>query len=204
MLNYLPIVNARNVKNLRIIRVLLGRPNGGLTKYELAKRAGCSKSWVIEFLKKIEAKHLARGTGVLDFDGLVDYYIKIAPGNVYFDFFVQDPTRFLRESGLDYALTTYGAENYVGHHLFPSRYDVYVKRGDVDKWKALVVSGGGLFGKGNLRLIMANDEAVFGETINVSGIDVASMPQLLIDLRREGGVCMEAYNLLVARANKNV
>lgn len=198
MSNYLPIVNARNVKNLRIIRVLLGRPNGGLTKYGLAKRAGCSKSWVIEFLKKIEAKNLAAGTRVLDFDGLVDYYIKMAPGNVYFDFFVQDPIRFLKESGLDYALTTYGAENYVGHHLFPSRYDVYVKQGDIDKWKALVVSGGGLFGKGNLRLIMANDEAVFGETINVSGIDVVSMPQLLIDLRREGGVCMEAYNLLVA------
>ncbi len=204
MLNYLPIVNARNVKNLRIIRVLLGRPNGGLTKYELAKRASCSKSWVIEFLKKIEAKHLVRGTRVLDFDGLVDYYIKIAPGNVYVDFFVQDPIRFLRESGLDYALTTYGAENYVGHHLFPSRYDVYVKQADIDKWKALVVSGQGLFGKGNLRLMMANDEAVFGETINVSGIEMVSMPQLLIDLRREGGVCMEAYNLLVARANKNV
>lgn len=30
MSNYLPTVNARNVKNLRIIRVLLGNPKGGL------------------------------------------------------------------------------------------------------------------------------------------------------------------------------
>ena len=190
----------RNIKNLRIIRILLSKPDGNLTKYRIAKQAESSTSWVIEFLRKLEGLKLVTKTKVLDFDKLIDYYIEIMPKTRYFEFFVQEPLKLLKELKLDYALTTYGAENFTSRHLFLSRYDVYIKEEDLDKWKSLIIKRG-LLGKGNLRLILAKDNAIFKEAQEIKGIRIVSMPQLLIDLKREGGVCMEAYNILV---NRNV
>ena len=51
---------SRNIKNLRIIKILLGNPKGNLTKYKIAKLANCSKPWVIEFLRKLENKELIK------------------------------------------------------------------------------------------------------------------------------------------------
>ena len=188
----------RNVKNLRIMRVLLGKPDGSLSKYRLAKEAGSSIPWTIEFLRKLEMKKLASKTKVLDFDRLVDYYAEVMPKIKYFEFFVQDPLKMLKESKLGYALTTYGAENKTSRHLFPSRYDVYIKEEDLDKWKSQIAKHG-LFGKGNLRLILARDSAIFKESRAVRGINLVSLPQLLIDLKKEGGVAVEGYKLLVKR-----
>ncbi len=191
-------MKTRNIKNLRIIRILLSNPDGSLTKYGIAKLADCAKSWVIEFLRKLEMQKLVKNTKVLDFDKLVDLYIEIMPKMKYFEFFVQDSVKFLKQSKLDYALTTYGAENFTSHHLFSSRYDIYIKEEDFDKWKTFILEKG-LLGKGNLRLIIAKDNAIFKEAKEIKGIRIVPMPQLLIDLKREGGVCMEAYNILVKR-----
>lgn len=188
----------RNIKNLRIIKVLLGNPNGSLTKYGIAKKAGCTKPWVIEFLRNLENKKLVRKTKVLKFDELVDYYIKILPRLKYFEFFVQDPVGFLKKSKLDYALTTYAAENFISHILLPSRYDIYIKEEEFDKWKSLILKNG-LLGKGNLRLIIPNDGFILKEKQLINGINIVLVPQLIIDLKREGGVCLEAYNILVRR-----
>ena len=188
----------RNVKNLRIMRALLSKPDGSLTKYRIAKQAESSTPWVIEFLRKLESQKLVRKTKVLDFDKLIDYYIETMPKSKYFEFFVQEPLTLLKESKLDYALTTYGAENLTSRHLFLSRYDVYIKEEALDKWKSLIIREG-LLGKGNLRLIIVKDHMVFKEAKDIKGIKIVSMPQLLIDLKREGGVCMEAYNILVKR-----
>jgi len=188
----------RNIKNLRIIKVLLGNPNRNLTKYEIAKRAGCTKPWVIQFLRKLEGKKLVRKTKVLKFDELIDHYIEILPKLKYFDFFVQDPISFLKKSKLDYVLTTYAAENYISHTLLPSRYDVYIEENDFNKWKSLILKNG-LLGKGNLRIIIPNDKFILKEKQVIKGINIVSMPQLLIDLKREGGVCLEAYNILVKK-----
>jgi len=187
---------ARNIKNLRILKILLSCPKGSLTKYRIAKIAGCSTPWVIEFLKNLESQRLIKKTGVLNFTKLVEYYLAIAPKLKYFDFFVQDPIKFLKTAKLDYAMTTYGAENYISHHLFPSRYDVYIKGGDLKKWRNLILKNG-LIGKGNLRLIMANDELMLKDFKTIKGIRLVSLPQLLVDLKKEGGVCIEAYNILV-------
>ena len=193
-------MESRNIKNLRIIRILLSKPDGSLTKYRVAKQAESSTPWVIEFLRKLEGLKLVDKTKVLNFDKLIDYCIEIMPKTRYFEFFVQEPLKLLKESKLDYALTTYGAENFTSRHLFLSRYDVYIKEEDIDKWKSLIIKRG-LLGKGNLRLILAKDNAIFKEAQEIKGIRIVSMPQLLIDLKREGGVCMEAYNILV---NRNV
>ena len=178
--------------------MLLDHPEGSLTKYKIAKLAECAKPWVIEFLRKLEEKKIVRKTTVLDFNKLVDYYIEIMPKMKHFEFFVQEPLKLLKESKLDYALTTYGAENFTSRHLFLSRYDVYIKEEDLDKWKSLIIKKG-LLGKGNLRLILAHDHAIFEEAKEIKGIRIVSMPQLLIDLKGEGGVCIEAYNILVQR-----
>lgn len=189
-------MEARNTKNLRIIRVLLSSPKGTLTKYRIARIADCSTAWAIEFLQNLEKKRLVKKTKVLDFERLVDYYIEIAPKLKYFDFYVKDPISLLKQSKLYYALTTYGAENLTSHHLFPSRYDVYVKEEDLDKWKSLIIKSG-LLGKGNFRIIVVNDAKILKEATILKRVKVASMPQLLIDLKKEGGVCLEAYKLLV-------
>ena len=191
-------MKSRNIKNLRIIRILLGNPDGALTKYKIAKYAECSAPWVIEFLRKLEDKKIVKKTKVLDFNKLVEHYIEIMPKMKYFDFYVQAPIEFLKKSGLEYALTTYGAENLVSRHLFPSRYDIYIKEEDLDMWKSLVIKKG-LLGKGNLRVILAKDKSVFKESKEIKGVKSVSIPQLLIDLKKEGGVCIEAYNILVKR-----
>ena len=188
----------RNIKNLRIIKLLLGTPKGDLTKYKIAKLVGSSKPWVIEFLRKLETIKLVKKTKVLNFDKLVDYYIEKMPKLKHFDFFVQDPISFLKKSKLDHALTTYGAENLTAHHLFPSRYDIYIKEKDLNKWKSMIVKKG-LFGKGNLRLIIVKDETILKEIKTIKGIKIVSTPQLIIDLKREGGVCLEGYKLLVKK-----
>ena len=188
----------RGHKQDRIIRVLLNGPDGSLTKYGIAKKAGCAKPWVIEFLRKLEKIKLVKKTEVLKFDKLIDYYIEILPRLKYFDFFVNDPISFLKRSKLDYALTTYAAENYIGHTLLPSRYDAYIEEDDFNRWKSLILKNG-LLGKGNLRLITINDGFILKEKQVVKGINIVSMPQLLIDLKREGGICREAYDILVRK-----
>lgn len=189
-------MEARNTKNLRIIRVLLSNTKGTLTKYRIAKIVDCSTAWAIEFLQNLEKKRLVKKTKVLNFEKLVDYYIEIAQKLKYFDFYVKDPISLLKQSKLDYALTTYGAENLTSHHLFPSRYDIYVKEEDLDKWKSLIIKNG-LLGKGNFRIIVINDANTLKEATTIKMLKVVSMPQLLIDLKKEGGVCLEAYKILV-------
>lgn len=188
----------RNIKSLRIIRALLHASNGSLTKYRIAKLAECSVPWVIEFLRKLEEKRLVKKTKVLNTDKMIEWYLETMPKIKHFDFFVQDPLTFLKQSKLEYALTTYAAENFVSRHLFPSRYDIYIKAEDFDKWKSIILEKG-LLGRGNSRLNIAKDELVFKEAKEIKGVKVVSMPQLLIDLKREGGVCIEAYNILVKR-----
>ncbi len=173
----------------------IGKP---LTKYKIAKLTNCSRQWVIEFLRKIEAKRLVKETKILNIGKLIDYYLNIMPRLKHFDFYVQEPIKFLQQAKLDYAITTYAADNFTTRQLFPSRYDAYVNGEDIAKWKALVLKNG-LLGKGNLRLIIANDKALFKESQIIKGIRIVSIQQLLIDLKREGGVCMEAYEILVKR-----
>lgn len=180
---------------LRILRALLEKPGGSLTKYRIAKMVGCTPSWVIQLTKQLENKGLVKGTKVLKVDELVNYYLEIAPKLIYKEFHVTQPVEFLKKSNLKYALTTYRAENLVTHHLFPSRCDAYIKEEDFEQWKDKIIKKG-LLGKGNLRLIFASDQKLFEERQNIRGTQVVSIPQLLIDLKREGGVCGEAYEML--------
>ena len=187
----------RGVKRERILRVLMNQPDGSLTKYRVSKLSECSIGWTMEFLQGLEAKKFIKATKVLDKEKLLDFWFSIAGKPKHFDFFVQSPREFLQNIDLDYALTTYMAENLLNHYLFPSRTDIYVKADDLPQW-TVKISQNGLVGKGNLRLLIYDEHTLYN-TKKLDGLWVASVPQVLIDLRREGGVCQEAYEMMLEK-----
>jgi hypothetical protein len=184
-------------KRERVLRVILNEPGGSLTKYRVAKLAKISTAWTQEYFNELEKKGITKGTKVVDVEAAYKYWESIARVRVFFDFFVNSPKDFLRESSLKYAVTTYQAENLINHYLFVSRVDAYVLRKDLPLWKERIV-GNGLTGKGNLRLMIADEPTLYGKQ-KVNDLWLVSTPQLLLDLRREGGVCREAYDMMVAK-----
>ncbi len=185
------------VKRERILRVLMDEPDGTLTKYRTAKLSKTAKSWVIDYLRKLEKEMLVKGTKVLDKEALLDHWFSISQKPRHYDFFVQSPKEFLRKQDMDYALTTYMAENQFNNYLFPSRTDLYIKEEDLSRWKDKI-SEIGLVGKGNLRLLIYDEHTMYNKK-KINDLWFASIPQVLIDLRREGGVCKEAYDMMVKK-----
>jgi hypothetical protein len=179
----------------RIIRTLLVEPNGTLTKYKLAKKAEASFPWTHELLNKLQAQKLTEGTQVTNYAGLINYWLQIKSKPEKKDYMHKTPLDLIKKTNLTYALTTYQAENLVQHYLFPSRIDLYIQKEDVDKWHQEVTAEG-LVGKGNLRLLIA-DEHVFYRAFKRQEVTVVSIPQLIVDLFEEGGVCTEAAEKLI-------
>lgn len=188
----------KNLKSKRIILELLHKLDGSLTLYRLSKITETNISWTISFIKKLENKKLVKNTKVLDFNGLIDYYLSLNIKPKLLEFQVAEPLEYLKKNGKTYALTTYAAENLTSHHLFPSRIDVYIKQEEVNEWKKELFDKG-LIGKGNLRLLIVNDNYLFKFTQEVKDLKLVNIPLLLIDLKREGGVCLEAYKYLVKK-----
>lgn len=187
----------RGLVRERILRVLLNEPDGSLTKYGVSKEARCSFSWVHELLGKLEVMELVSGTKVRNYEGLVVYWLKVKTKVGKRDYMHRDPRSLLREIGLQYALTTYQAENLVQHYLFPSRIDLYVREEDADRWHEFMARDG-LVGKGNVRLLFADSHVFYG-SFERQGLKVVSLPQLIVDLFDEGGVCVEAAEKLLEK-----
>jgi hypothetical protein len=185
----------------RIIRTLLVEPNGTLTKYKLAKMAEASFPWTHEFLNKLQAQKLVKGTEVTDYAGLINYWLQIKTKPEKRDYMHKNPLDLIQTVKLPYALTTYQAENLVQHYLFPSRIDLYIKMEDMDKWHEELTAEG-LVGKGNLRLLIA-DEHVFYGAFKRQNLTVVSIPQLIVDLLQEGGVCTEAAEKLISKVEQH-
>lgn len=185
----------------RILRVLLNEPDGTLTMYKVAKKAKCSFSWIHEFLGKLEAMGLVDRTEVRDYAGLIDYWLEVKLKPDRKEYMYRTPLDLLKRTELQYALTTYKAENIVQHYLFPSRIDLYIRKKDEDQWHELI-AGEGLVGKGNLRLLLADDHVFYG-SFKRAGLKVVSLPQLIVDLFDEGGVCVEAAQKLLERVTED-
>ncbi len=187
----------RGDKRERILRVLLSSKEA-LSKNELSKQAECTRQWVILFLKILEKKKLVKGTAPLEKEKILDYWISISKKpRKYRDYMVKEPLEIIKKSKLEYALTTYQAENIVQHYLFPSRVDVYISEGDLDSWHSLMTKHG-LYGKGNVRIIIADEHVRFAKRI-INGQAIVSIPQLIVDLTKEGGPCTEAAEMLRKR-----
>jgi hypothetical protein len=184
----------------RALRVLLNNPDGTLTKYRVAKHTESSFSWVHEYLKQLEEKHLVEETRVVDYRRLVDEWVSIRLPPKRTDYSIQEPMKYLNESKLKYAATTYRAESQTQGYLFPSRTDIYIKPAEEEAWTSSLKADG-LRGKGNLRLLI-DDEHVFYGAKTVNNLCVVSTPQLIVDLLAEGGVCAEAAEMLLMKAVK--
>lgn len=187
----------RGKKWERIIRILLSEKNP-LSKNELSKKAGCTRQWVILFLRQLEKKGFVHGTEVKDAKGLINYWLNIhKKPKKYKEYMIKEPLKLLKKSRLNYAITTYQAENIVQHHLFPSRIDIYVKESDLQNWHEILVKNG-LYGKGNVRIIIEEEHVMYNKR-KLNGLFIVSLPQLIIDLFSEGGPCEEAAEMLMMR-----
>lgn len=184
-------------KQERIIRILLKTPDGSLSIYRIAKEANCSHVWVIKFLRKLEQKNLIEKTKVKDIKNMFFNWLEINKYPLYREYNIQNPIKLLEKTKLKYALTTYYAESFTQHYLFPSRVDIYIQEQDFSEWHKLLTKNG-LVGKGNMRLLL-DDEHVFYSNIRKKGLRIVSTPQLILDLLREEGVAIEAAQMLMKR-----
>jgi hypothetical protein len=197
-------------KRERILRVILNYPKGSISTYRIAKEAECSRSWAIAFLHKLEKMKLVKkisnisesnrkmeGTCVIDVMGLFNYWIEISHPLYIREYHVKNPIHCLEKTSLNYALTTYQAETLTQNYLFPSRTDLFVREEDVEKWHKLFTKNG-LTGKGNVKIII-EDEHVFYKSKQKKGFKVVSIPQLIVDLLKEGGVAEEAAIMLMRK-----
>ena len=181
----------------RIARILLNTPDGSLTKYRVAKLAGCGYPWTHTVLKRLEADGIVKGTRVEEIGALFSWWRRWQPASRYRGYMVRESLDVLRNSGLEYVLTTYVAENKMQNYLFPSRTDIYIRHEDKERWHSLLVRNG-LVGRGNVR-VLYGDEHVFYNKAHIDGLALVSVPQMVLDLYAEGGVCTEAAEMLVAR-----
>ncbi len=197
-------------KRERILRVILNYPKGSLSTYRIAKEAECSRSWTIDFLHKLgkmklvkkisnisESNRKMEGTCVIDVMGLFNYWLEISHPLYIREYHVKNPIQCLEKTSLNYALTTYQAETLIQNYLFPSRTDLFVREEDVEKWHKLFTKNG-LTGKGNVKIII-EDEHVFYKSKQKKGFKVVSIPQLIVDLLKEGGVAEEAAIMLMRK-----
>jgi len=192
-------MDRRNIKNIRIIKRLLESPDGSWTMYGLSKVSGASQPFGWKLVHSLVAKGLLSGTKVIDIEGLARYAAKLLPKpRSMTEFYVPEPVKFLRKNVKNYALTTYFGENLVTHHLFPTRCDAYILEADLKRLKPMIFKEG-LLGKGNIRLMVPVDTNIIDEARRIRGTLVVSQGQLLIDLVREGGVCMEAFEMMVSQ-----
>ena len=190
----------RGIIRERIIRILLNNPKG-MTKYRIAKLAGSSYAWTHELLKNLEKQRLIKNTTVTNYQKLINYWKNIHSKPKHAEYMIQKPLDILKKTGMDYALTTYQAETLIQKYLFPSRTDFYIREKDLDSWHKKL-SKHGLVGKGNVRILIT-DEHVFYNSSQKQGLNIVSLPQLILDLLEEGSICEEAANMLIKRVEKN-
>jgi hypothetical protein len=186
-----------NLNRQRIIRTLLNNPQGNLTKYKVAKLSECKFPTTHRILKELEKQGLIDGTKVNDFRSLIMWWKKwqVKPRERWY--LVKDPVNLLIKSKLQYAVTTYQAENRVQNNLFATITDFYIRSKDVLLWHRKLLENG-LVGKGNVRLLVG-DEHVFYNSFVSNQLNLVSLPQLIVDLLNEGGSCVEAANQLIQK-----
>lgn len=191
----------RGFKKVRILRVLLNHAGGDLTKYRVAKLADVSEPWCREYTSRLEDRGLLQDTTVLKPQKLYEEWseIRIKPNQLTVA--IQQPMTLLKETELQYAVTTYQAENLIQGLLFTSTTDFYIAPSEIKDWLDIVEEQG-LLGGGNTRL-RATDSHVFYNSQQRDGFQVVSTPQLIVDLLEEGGPCEEAASKLIETFHEN-
>lgn len=179
----------------RIIRVLLNHTGERLTKYRVAQLSEASESWTRQYTETLEEQGLLDGTEVVAPNELYQVWLdqRIEPNQLTVS--VQQPMDLLAETDLQYALTTYGAENLHQGLLFTSTTDFYIAPAEIDEWLG-VVEEKGLLGGGNTRIRVLDEHVCYNPQL-VDGFSTVSIPQLILDLLAEGGPCEQAAETLI-------
>jgi hypothetical protein len=185
----------RGFNKERIIRVLLNHTGDDLTKYRLAQLSETSEPWTRQYTERLEEQGLIDGTEVVAPGELYQVWLdqRIEPNRLQVS--LQQPMDLLAETDLQYALTTYQAENLHQGFLFASTTDFYIAPAEIDEWLT-VVEEKGLLGGGNTRIRVLDDH-VFYNRRTVDGFSTVSIPQLVLDLLSEGGPCEQAAEKLI-------
>ena len=181
----------------RVYRVLLSRSRAGQTWYRIAKDADVSYGWAHSILRRLEYDGLIAGSKVVKPRELFLKWAGRRDLRLFREYNVQEPDGILTGSGLDHAFTGYFAENHLGQYLFPRLREFYIRRDDRIRWHELLTSHG-YVGKGNTRVLLADDH-VFFDRQDVDGYPIVSTQQLITDLYRTGAECAEAADLLVSK-----
>lgn len=217
--------DTRDWSRERLLRVLLdpafGVP-GGASLYKVAKAANVAYGWahrIGQDLLGTGAFEDRKGTHVLvEPRQAFEYWVRHRPARVHADYHVLNALEFLKsiedDPRMEYAATTYLAENLVQGHLFPRRFDIYIRHSQERAWQEALTERGFPIdsadpGRGTLRLLAAGDGPV--EEVSpiqsaplppespVRGVRVVRMPLLIVDLMEEGGPCVEAAEKLMEK-----
>ena len=185
----------RGFNKERIIRVLLNHTGEDLTKYRLAQLSEASEPWTRQYTEQLEEHGLVNGTDVVAPGDLYRVWLeqRIEPNHL--EVSLQQPMDLLAETDLQYALTTYQAENLHQGFLFTSTTDFYIAPAEINDWLAIVEENG-LLGGGNTRIRVLDDHVFYNQQ-EVDSFSTVSIPQLILDLLAEGGPCEEAAEKLI-------
>lgn len=190
-----PPARERGFKKERLHRVLCNHTTDDLSTYEVAKCADVSQSWGYDYIDQLEAAGLVDETRVVDPTALYEHWqeTRIPPNDLSVS--LQQPRDQLQETGLEYALTTYEAENIHQGFLFVSETALYVNPDDIEQWLGFIEERG-LIGGGNTEF-RVTDEHVFYNAQTIDGVRTVSIPQLIVDLLDEDGPAVEAAHRLI-------
>lgn len=192
----------RGLKRERILRVLSNNPHGRMSIRGISKETNTSRAWIKKLILQLEANGLVEETRVVSLTRLLKYWQKVAIWPIRRSYTIKNDIDIIKKADLEYALTTYMAENLIQGYLFRSRIDLYIRPEDQERWHAYL-SKMGLVGRGNVRTLVL-DEHVFYNTSKYKNLTTVSLPQLIVDLMKEGGPCVEAANMLMNRLTNHV
>ena len=189
----------RGIKTDRIFRILLNNPQGNLTKYRISVLAGAEQIQVSLLLRELESKGLVKDTKVRDYKGVVLEWSKREVKFPSQRFMLKSIMEVLGHVNLKYALTTYQAEALVNGYLFPTSTDMYIQLTEFDGWHSTLVKSGDMVGGGNVALRPYDDGVFYNSFHTKEGYSIVSIPQLIVDLVREGGVATQAAEMLIQK-----
>jgi hypothetical protein len=143
----------------------------------------------------LQDKRIIKGSDVIEPERLFGIWAQRRTSTRFREYHIQDQLNTIKNAKLDFALTTYYAEQLLGDYLFPRYIDLYIHEEDANDWHRYL-SQKGYVGKGNVRILLGDDH-VFWETNDRTALKTVSVQQLIVDLLREGAVCVEAAELLI-------
>ena len=221
----------------RVLRVMLDPEYGlpaGRSLLQVSKDAGSAYGWVHRIWRDLVdagAFHDHPKSGQLqDPPAAFQYWLRHRPPRIMADYHVLGGLDFLKSIAqrrdLEYAATTYLAENLIQGHLFPRRFDLYVKAAQEKVWSSELRTKGFPIDstredRGVIRLITnEHDDRVPDEVAPIPdrlvrlesrgawnnpirGIWVVRPPLLIVDLFEEGGACAEAASMLMEKTYAN-